>query len=111
MSASVLGVMLSTLTSKTARDAYDFLDARLGEYGFPAEGARRFAALKTLHPALMLHMEGDPSPVPPRHAFIDSSGEVRIETALNSNRIETETGVVLYMNLRSAADFILKNSA
>ena len=111
MNSSLLGALLSSIASQTARDAYDFLDARLSEYGFPAEGVRRLEALRVLHPALMLHLDGDPSPVPPRHAFIDCSGAVRIETALNSSRIESETGVVLYMNLRSAADFIRKNSA
>ena len=82
----------------------------LGTFGFPADGTRKLAALRALFPALMLHLDGDPSPVPDRHAFVDASGEVRISGALNSERIETPTGAVLYLNLRAVADTIRENS-
>ena len=110
MTPSLLSTMLSTIGNEMAREAYDTLEAHLAHFGFPASG-RKLTALKVLHPALMKHLDGDPSPVPPRHAFIAPDGEVQIASALNSSRIESSSGVVLYMNLRTIADAIREKTA
>lgn len=86
------------------------LNSLLADYGFPA-GDKRLGVLRALTPALMLHLDGDLLPVPDRHAFIESSGEVRVSPALNSERIETASGAVLYINLRAVADAIRQKGA
>ena len=86
------------------------LNETLANYGFP-EGPKRLGVLRALAPALLAHLDGDPSPVPDRHAFIEHDGAVRISHALNSERIETASGAVLYINLRTVADLIRQNSA
>lgn len=91
--------------------ALALLNDRLAEFGFPAEGSRRLTALQALAPALLKHLDGDPSPVPDRHAFVDASGAVRIAPALNSERIDTPGGAVLYINLRTLAELIRHKNA